>query len=354
MSMVLESIIKSHIQQYGPMDIGAFMTLALGHAEHGYYMKQDPLGAAGDFVTAPEVSQMFGEMIGAWAAQTWMQMGAPARFILLECGPGRGTLMADALRATKNVAGFHDALAVHLLETSPILRDRQAEALNGYAVEWHESLEGVPEDYPIIVIANEFFDALPLRQLFYQNGAWHERVIGIENDALVFGLRAVPQTLWPSFGAPKEGDIYEFSPARESIMQALVQRIKAHGGAGLFIDYGHTKSAFGDTFQAVYRHEYADVLAHVGDADLTSHVDFEALCGGARNVGLQVERVVEQGAFLSALGIDVRAQALARAAPEKADNLQKDLHRLVNSDEMGSLFKVMGVRYGIGETLAGF
>lgn len=350
----LEKIIKSQIMQSGAMDVGAFMALALGHAEHGYYMKQDPFGRGGDFVTAPEVSQMFGEMIGAWCAQTWMQMGSPERFVLLECGPGRGTLMADALRATKNVSGFHHAMGVHLVEISPVLKARQCEALKGYDVEWYESLDNVPDDCPIIVVANEFFDALPFRQLVYTDGVWRERVVGEESGQLVLGLRDCPKAFWPKFGVPKEGNVYEFAPVRESVMDVLLDRIKAHGGAGLFIDYGHAKSAFGDTFQAVYQHEYCNVLDHIGDADLTSHVDFEALGRIAGETGVQVDGVVEQGAFLQMLGIGVRAQALGQAAPDKAKDIQNDLQRLVNSDQMGSLFKVMGVRYGFDQKLAGF
>lgn len=343
----LEKIIHSQIEQSGPMDVGQFMNLALSHPEHGYYMKQDPLGVGGDFVTAPEVSQMFGEIVGAWAAHSWMQMGAPEAFVILECGPGRGTLMADMMRACAGVKGFCNAAQVHLLEISPVLKARQGEALAEYDVQWHDDFTDVPDDLPIIIVANEFFDALPFRSLVYLDGAWFERVVAVSDGVLVFGTRACPEALWPSFGAPKVGDVYEFSSARSAVMEAMAGRMKAHSGAALIVDYGHGVASYGDTFQGVRGHEYADVLKGVGDADLTSHVDFSALIDVAKGQGCAVAPLAEQGAFLRILGIEARAAYLSeKCSEQQAAALGKGLHRLIDGGEMGALFKVMDVRYG--------
>jgi SAM-dependent MidA family methyltransferase len=342
----LDKLIQQQIAQHGAMDVGQFMAMALGHPEHGYYMKQDPFGRSGDFVTAPEVSQMFGEILGDWAAHSWMQMGTPSECILLECGPGRGTLMADMMRATRNVPGFHEACSVHLLEMSPALKAKQAERLGAYEPQWHDNLQSLPEGVPIITVANEFLDALPFRQLIY-SGGWQERVIDVQDDAFVFSTRPCPKVLWPQFGKPKEGDMYEFSMPRRSFIEQLSARMVETNGAAIFIDYGHGRSAFGDTFQAIKGHEYADVLDNVGDADLTSHVDFEPLYAIAEKVGVHFQPMMEQGAFLKALGIDARAAYLSgKANEEQGMKIEKDLHRLTDRDEMGSVFKVMDLRYG--------
>ena len=333
MSNPLEDIIKDKIRNEGPMSVGDFVTLALGHPEHGYYMKQDPFGRKGDFVTAPEVSQLFGEMIGAWVADVWLQMGSPEKLILLECGPGRGTLMADMLRATKGVDGFHAAASVHLLEMSPALKKMQAGALLGHDPVWHESLESVPKDAPMIVIGNEFLDALPFQQ--FANG--EERKVVLNDDGLTF---------------TSDGEIVEKSQERQKFVQNVCVRLKAQQGAALFIDYGHVKSGAGDTFQAVKGHEYVDVLSNIGDADLTSHVDFEAL---QDNVDAVVYGPVTQGEFLRTLGIGTRAAMLkGKASPEQIETLEKGLHRLVSSDQMGELFKVVGFTHDTTITPAGF
>lgn len=330
---------RQHITQHGPMDVGTFMSLALGHPQHGYYMKQDPFGAAGDFTTAPEISQMFGEMVGAWMADIWIQMGSPDDFILLECGPGRGTLMRDMMRATAAAKGFHEACNIHLLEMSPVLKDAQDEALKDYGVIWHDTLESVPAHKPLIVIGNEFLDALPFRQLMWGDGQWHERVIGLEGEQLTFGLRAAsPDLVAHAPVMANDGDIYEVAPVRQNFVHQVSQRLEAQGGAALFIDYGHMKSGIGDTFQALYKHEYVDVLSHIGDADLTAHVDFESLMEEAHAIG-----AVEQGIFLKRLGIEHRAQMLSqKASAQQAKDIQSALHRLTHPDEMGTLFKVIG------------
>ena len=321
----LEKVLKQKIERDGPMDVATFMSLALGHPEHGYYMKHDPFGLAGDFTTAPEVSQLFGEMIGVWVADVWGQMGSPARFILLECGPGRGTLMADILRATKTVTGFHEAAEIHLLEMSAVLRARQSEALRGYDPHWHDDLSSVPDDAPIIVIGNEFLDALPFHQFVKTDLGRVERRIALKDGVFVF--------------MPKDGVVVEASPQREEFIKGIASRLKAQSGAALFIDYGHLKSGQGDTFQAVKGHEYVDMLSHIGDADLTSHVDFEAL---QKVIDVQGVATATQGDFLKALGVEVRAQILMKNAMlSQAQDVEKGLHRLVDSDQMGELFKVL-------------
>lgn len=347
MTSPLAEILIRHIARHGPVDIGRFMNIALGHPQHGYYMKQDPLGRGGDFTTAPEISQMFGEMIGLWVADWWVRTGRPEKFILLECGPGRGTLMADMLRAAACVIGFSGAARIHLLETSPALRMRQKEALKGHEPAWHDTLETLPDDAPLIVVANEFLDALPFRQLQKERGEWQERVISHqENRGFSFSLRpAAPpliRALPEEIRTAPEGSVFEISPAREGFITALSNRIRAQGGAALLIDYGHAASAPGDTFQAVRAHHHCGVLEHIGDADLTSHVDFAAFSRAAKAAGIRTHGPVTQGTFLRNLGIETRAEGLIRGnEAEKAPGIRKDLHRLIDSDEMGTLFKVL-------------
>ncbi len=334
--MSLAAHLKDIIQKEGPIDVGRFMALALGHPEFGYYMTRDPFGRGGDFTTAPEISQMFGEMIGAWVADVWTQMGRPD-FVLLECGPGRGTLMADMMRATKNVPGFHEACSVHLMEISPVLKDKQAGVLADYKPMWHAGLESVPKDKPLIMIANEFLDALPVRQFVRDGGAWHERMVDFKDGTFVF--------------VPEQGEIMEQSPACVDFIKDVSAHLQKTGGAALFIDYGYT-SGTGESLQAVKNHKYVPVLEDVGNADLTAHVDFAALKEVA---GVKVLGPVEQGAFLRKLGIEARAEMLAqKAAPEQKVQLQNALQRLCDSGQMGSLFKVMGLVHGETIHPAGF
>ncbi|MBX2834621.1 MAG: SAM-dependent methyltransferase [Micavibrio sp.] len=342
MTSDLEHLIKDRIHAHGVISVGEYMSLCLAHPEHGYYMKKDPFGASGDFITAPEISQMFGEMIGVWVADMWMQMGAPGDFILLECGPGRGTLMGDILRAVRGVNGFYDAAKIHLMEISPYLKNLQKNALSDYQVEWIGGVEDLPVDLPIIAIGNEFLDALPFTSIVQQKGQWKERVIELnESDAFDFGVREWCQ----DYDIPlkkmieSDGVIFEYSKEREAFIHALSQCIFASGGAGLMIDYGHEKSAIGDTFQALKNNSYIDVFEECGDADLTSHVDFEAL-KNALPEGVKRSKIVRQGDFLRALGIVHRAEALMQRADEKQrGDIQKSLNRLCASDQMGKLFK---------------
>jgi SAM-dependent MidA family methyltransferase len=341
----LERLIREIIAAEGPMPLARYMALCLGHPEHGYYMRKDPLGRAGDFVTAPEVSQMFGELLGLWAAQVWLDMGAPREFALVELGPGRGTLMADALRAARVVPGFAEAARVHLVETSPALRAKQAETLAGHEVSWHERLSDVP-DAPTILLANEFLDALPMRQFERRGGAWRERVVGLAEGRLALGLAPGPAEPGAArgFGDAPEGAVVETSPARELAAAEIGARLARHGGAALLIDYGHAAPALGDTFQAVRAHRFADPFEAPGEADLTSHVDFHAVTAGARAAGAEVFGPVRQGDFLRALGIEARAERLARDRDvETAAGIAADLRRLTAPDQMGRLFLVLAL-----------
>ena len=337
----IEAIVASE----GPIGIDRYMALALGHPVHGYYVKRDPLGAAGDFTTAPEISQMFGELLGLWAAALWMQMGRPDPVILAELGPGRGTLMADALRATARVPGFHAACRLHLVETSPALRARQRQALAGRDVAWHDRPGDIPAG-PLLLLANEFLDALPIRQFVRGEHGWHERVVGLGPDGgLAFGL--APHTepsLDPGRGEP--GEVLEACPGAVAVVADLAARIVTSGGAALFMDYGADGDASGDTLQAVRRHGFADALAEPGETDLTAHVRFAPLARIATRTGAAVHGPVPQGRFLAALGIRERAAALASGRDDAArDGIASALARLVAPTEMGETFKAFAIAH---------
>ncbi len=338
--------LRELIAAEGPIGVARYMGLALGHPRHGYYMTRDPLGAAGDFTTAPEISQMFGELIGLWSAETWRLMGEPATVRLVELGPGRGTLMADALRAARALPAFRDAIDAHLVETSPVLTGAQRATLAacGRPIAWHARLEDVPAG-PAIVIANEFLDALPIRQFERRERGWHERVVGLrDGGALGFGLAPGPEPGLPSGG--HTGDVLEIGEAAWAVARHLAKRLAGEGGAALFVDYGHDRSGFGDTLQAVRRHAFADPLADPGEADLTAHVDFAALVRVAAAGGARVHGPVTQGAFLSGLGIAARAERLRQTAgPDGASAIDAALARLVEPDQMGRLFKVLALSH---------
>jgi SAM-dependent MidA family methyltransferase len=330
----LGRLIAARIAAGGPMTVADYMADCLMHPDHGYYATRDPFGRAGDFVTAPEISQMFGELLGLSLAQAWLDQGSPAPFALAELGPGRGTLMADALRATRGVPGFHAGLRLHLVETSPALRAVQARHL---AATWHDSLATLPE-VPLFLIANEFFDALPIRQ--YQRGAtgWAERVVGLAGDALAFGLAPCPLPD-PRFAADPPGTVVETCPAATPVMQAIAARIAAHGGAALVIDYGGWRSR-GDTLQALRAHVPEHPLASPGQADLTAHVDFEGLALAAAT--LPRSGLTPQGRLLQRLGIDRRAARLAAGLAGAAlESHRAAHHRLTHPAEMGSLFQAL-------------
>jgi len=321
----LERALRERIAAEGPITLEAYMEACNAY----YYATRDPLGAKGDFVTAPEVSQMFGEMVGAALADCWTRAGKPGDVIYVELGPGRGTLASDALRVLR-AAGFEGE--VHLVETSPALRGMQEKALS--PAHWHEEIADLPAKPPLL-IANEFLDALPIRQLV---GEVERRVL-VAAGGLAFD---------------RDGEIVEASPSRDEAVAAIAICLAAKGGAALFIDYGHAKSAPGDTLQAVRGHAFAPVLANPGEQDLTSHVDFEAVAASARDAGVAVTPLVSQGEWLERLGIRARADALAKANPDKTREIQVALRRLTAPSQMGDLFKVIAIHSAEWPQPAGF
>ncbi len=334
--------IAAEISATGPMTLADYMARCLLDPVHGYYTTRDVFGRAGDFVTAPEISQMFGEMIGVCLAEAWIAQDSPAPFALAEIGPGRGTLMADILRVVARVPGMEAAAAIHLVEASPRLRAAQEATLRGAGPVWHEDIATLP-DLPLFLVANEFFDALPIRQFVRSGAGWRERMVGLDGERLISGLapEAPVAALAARMADCAEGAVVEIRPALHAIATAIAQRIAARGGAALVIDYGGWGSR-GDTFQAVSAHGYADPFAAPGEADLTAHVDFEALAAAFRAGGADVTRMVPQGVFLDRLGIGARAEALARDLADKALEAHLAAHRrLTHPDEMGRLFKVV-------------
>ncbi len=357
----LENIIRDIIATEGPMPLDRYMGLCLGHPQHGYYMTRDPFGQAGDFTTAPEISQVFGELIGVWVAQVWHQMGSPGKFSLVELGPGRGTLMKDILRATAKIPGLHASARLHLVETSPVLREAQKHNLSsplagevafwlqsqnpeggGHAhdITWHTTHSTLPAQ-PAMIIANEFFDAIPIRQFELREGELFERCVTVEDDKLSFGLKPTGQS-----HVNQDNRIYETAPARSAIAKDLASLIATNSGAALFIDYGHRKSANGDTLQAMKNHSYCSIFETPGEADLTSHVDFEQLLKACALGGAIPLQLLTQGEFLNAMGLQLRTETLSRNLNGDArDSLLKASHRLADISEMGQLFKVAAITH---------
>ena len=338
------------VLEHGPIPVARYMALALAPPGGGYYPRRDPLGAAGDFVTAPEISQLFGELIGLALVQHWLDLGRPARVALAELGPGRGTLMADALRAARVAPAFLAAVSVHLVETSPALRERQAANLPGLPVRWHDELAGLPLDRPLLLVANEFLDALPIRQFVRKAGRWYERLVAVDASGAFGFVLATRATPFPdAVGAVRsdlpDGTLVELAPAREALVETLALRLAAQGGLALLIDYGADAAAMtGDTFQAVRRHARVDPLVAPGEADLSSHVDFRALARRALAGGAAVYGPVSQAAFLGRLGIELRLRALLeRATPAQAEALTGGCARLLGAEQMGELFRVMAL-----------
>ncbi|MCR5873237.1 SAM-dependent methyltransferase [Phenylobacterium sp. J426] len=335
--MPLLEKLAAQIEAGGPLSVAQYMTACLHDPEFGYYATRPALGEGGDFVTAPLVSQMFGELIGVWAAVAWREMGAPAGVRLVEMGPGDGTLMSDALRAARIAPGFLEAADVWLVETSGPLQDLQAETL-GERVRWAKSLDEVPGGAPLILVANELLDCLPARQFVRTATGWAEQLVGLApTGGLAFGLSASPAAgLLPD---AREGSVFEQSAAQEALGAALGARLVRDGGVALLIDYGRDQPGFGDTLQALKGHEKVDPLACPGEADLTVHADFPAVMAAAQREGAETA-ILTQGAFLARLGVGERAEALVRARPDKATVIGRQLNRLVAADQMGELFKV--------------
>ncbi|MDY8110089.1 SAM-dependent methyltransferase [Fulvimarina sp. 2208YS6-2-32] len=356
MTTPLYESIAEDIAASGPMTIERFWQIALFDRKHGYYSAREPFGRSGDFTTAPEISQMFGELIGAWIAGAWDQLRRPSPFLLTEIGPGRGTLMADIVRTLRSAAPACLAAArIRLVETSERLAALQAVRLEPFDLPIRRVRRiGEIEDLPMILVANELFDAVPIRQVVRHGGRWHERMVGLgEAGRLAFltGRPAGPLPAWLIAGGrsgPDEGTIAEFSPAREGLAAEISQRIARQGGAGLFIDYGHARSAVGDSFQAVREHAFVPVLDDPGEADLTSHVDFSAISQRFSACGNTVSPIETQGAFLLRMGLLERAGALgARLDEAGREAIRNDVQRLAGSGEgdMGALFKVVAAAH---------
>ena len=342
----LAARIAALIAAQGPISVAQFMTLALHDAEAGYYATRDPFGESGDFITAPEISQMFGEMLGLWCGQAWVDQGCPKNTKLVELGPGRGTLMADALRALKRVPGFLAEVELVMVEASPTLRDIQRTKLqdSGAQIRWTTHFD--VQDAPLLLLANEFFDALPIRQYVRTARGWCERMVVLKDGALDFALapQVTPAAAIPASrtGAP-EGGVYETAPAATSLAEEIGRVIASHGGAALLLDYGYTQVGFGETLQAVGDHRFAPLLEEPGARDLSAHVDFTALADAARHGGAQIFGPRPQGEFLEALGIGVRARRLAEANPAEADTVAAAVERLTAPSQMGMLFQAMAL-----------
>jgi NADH dehydrogenase [ubiquinone] 1 alpha subcomplex assembly factor 7 len=357
----LQSEIKKLIKTSGPMPVWRYMDLCLTHPQYGYYISRDPLGREGDFTTAPEVSQMFGELLGLWAASVWKAIGQPPLLRLIELGPGRGTMMADALRALRVLPPLYQSLSVHLVEINPMLREKQKSTLSGmHNVAWHENIDEIP-DGPAVIFANEYFDVLPIHQVVKCETGWHERTVEIDaGGELEFGIAPEPVPrfevlLPPLVRAAPVGAVFEWRPDAE--IMKIATRVRDQGGAALIIDYGHLRSDAGDTFQAIARHSFTDPLKDPGHADVTAHVDFEALVRAVEDLGAAVHGPVPQGDFLRRLGVETRAVTLmAKASHEVSEDISTALNRLIGGGRggMGSMFKVLAVSEPHLTSLAGF
>jgi NADH dehydrogenase [ubiquinone] 1 alpha subcomplex assembly factor 7 len=358
-SALKEKILR-RIASEGPITLAQYMQMALYDPQYGYYMKGDPFGVKGDFITAPEVSQIFGELIGLWFVQAWEDRGRPKRFHFVELGPGRGTLMADMLRAAKVRPAFLEAAHVSLVETSPALREIQQRTLQleMLPIAWTTRLDKITGSAPLFLVANEFLDALPITQYVKTDHGWCERLVAADGKKLVFTLSAKAETDFPipslSGNAPSDS-IFEFSAAAQEVIGAVAKRIAQSDGAALFLDYGHERSDIGDTFQAVKAHHFTDALTGPGDADLTAHVDFEALVQIAIAAKAKVFGPLSQAVFLDALGVRVRAEMLKRKADAATrTDISSAVERLINRDQMGTLFKVMALAQSSSPALPGF
>ncbi|MBX9458577.1 MAG: class I SAM-dependent methyltransferase [Rhizobium sp.] len=353
MTTPLVEKIRALVAAHGPISVTDYFALCLADPEYGYYKTRDPFGRGGDFVTAPEISQLFGEMVGIFLVHAWEKHLKPRRNLrIAEIGAGRGTMMADILRVVQKLApGLYEAATIHLVETSPALRDVQRRTLgaHGAKVAWHDGFDEIPPGF-LLLAANEFFDAVPIRQFVRTTAGFRERLVGVDAHGelgFVAGAGGIDTALLPpGHQAAPAGTIVEIAPARAAIMQMLSDRLFDGGGTALIIDYGHLESGFGDTLQAVYRHAFDPPLAHPGEADLTSHVDFAVLAAIARARSVAVNGMMSQGAFLLELGLLERAGALGRGkGPDEQDAIRMAVERLAGDgpSRMGDLFKVLAV-----------
>ncbi len=353
----LKTKLIKRIEEAGPVSVAEYMTLCLLDPTLGYYPTRDPLGSDGDFITAPEISQMFGEVLGLWCVQSWIDLGRPETVQLVELGPGRGIMMSDMLRAAKLDEGFAKAVNVTLIEASAALEAVQGRTLGGCGVpvSWAKDLSGVSSG-PTIIIGNEFLDCLPIRQLICEDrfagaAGWHERLVGINDDKeLQFVKSPAPisdvlaQSLPSEAKNARNDDLMEINPSAAQLLDQIKTRFEDHPGRVLFIDYGPEVTEFGDTLQALNRHEKVGVFSDPGNTDLTARVDFQALAETAKAIGLETTQAVPQREFLSKLGIEMRAVALTRAKPDAKEKLTRQLRRLMAEDEMGVLFKAIAVQ----------
>jgi SAM-dependent MidA family methyltransferase len=358
--MSLKSRITELIEAQGPMSVAQFMTMALLDPREGYYATRDPFGAGGDFTTAPEISQMFGEMVGLWLVQAWADQGSPKNPRLVELGAGRGTLMADILRVAKVAPEFTADLDVVLVEASPALQEIQADKLRGLGadISWQHQFDDSLADRPLFLVANEFFDALPLRQYVKTDRGWCERMVTVADGELTFALAPVPvpSSAIPAdrAGAP-DGGVYEASPAAAALAEDVAGIVASRGGAALMIDYGYGEaSGFSETLQAVSGHRFADALAEPGEDDISAHVDFAALAQAGRRGGAAVFGPATQGLFLANIGIVERAEQLMKANAGEAGKLLAAVERLIGNDQMGKLFKVLAFAPPSTSAMAGF
>jgi NADH dehydrogenase [ubiquinone] 1 alpha subcomplex assembly factor 7 len=339
------------IAAQGPITVAQYMTIALHDREYGYYATRNPIGADGDFTTAPEISQMFGELVGLWCAQAWHDQGKPSRARLVELGPGRGTLMSDALRAAKMMPEFLKAIEVTLVESNPALAALQNEKLKEATVPiaWAENCDAQLFDRPVFLIANEFFDALPIRQLVRGGKGWNERMLSVntkgEFEVVLSPVAADALVPEDRRADAPDGGVYEFSDAAVALVREIAHGVASKGGSALIIDYGYDEPDFGETLQAVANQQFVDVLDAPGEADLSAHVDFDALAEAAENEGASAFGPINQRDFLVTLGIGSRASVLAQTAQgkEASASIQDDLDRLIGPDQMGELFKALAI-----------